>query len=167
MPSSDKPYYLVGRGELAPPTSGTYHCFTAVIPDIANDTSNNRYPVIKLPFDFAPMFVSVNAENVGGAITAQMDVEYSTSGDFTGGTSILGGHLIMTDAATVSAGHNSSDDQTMTKHIRIPEGALLYCESNVTGGTGVSDVTILIAGWIVGHSNDDPADDVSAPNTVS
>lgn len=166
MPSSEKPSHIVGRSELTGPVSGVYQSFTFLIPDIAIGETAFRCPVIKLPWDFAPLQVQVSAETIGGATTAQMDVKYHAS-DITAGTSILGAHLdISATPSTVAiAGSNSGDDTTITEGIRIPAGYLLYGESNAAGGT-VGDCTLVISGYILGHINDDPLDDISAPNSV-
>ncbi len=163
MPNSLKPSHLIGRGEFTGPVSGIYHVLTAHVDNIAAAALNQRPVVWRLPWEF--IVLRFHARSVSDDVTtATVDLKHDPT-DFTG-TSLLTAQLDLLADFTkgVTAGDNSGDTTTLVGKTRIPRDSLLYIEADTAGGTnGVEDTTFTVAGYILGHINDDEADDVSAP----
>lgn len=158
MPSSDRKAHLIGRGEMTGPVSGQYHSFTFQLDNVAASTTNRHAWFQRLPWDFRPLnvYTRTASEDV---TSATLDVRYDVS-NTVGATSILTAELDATQNLGVAAGYNSGDDTTITAGVIVPKDYILMVRLNTVGGTtGLTDVTVVISGFILGHINDSEADD--------
>lgn len=153
----------IGRTEMSGPVSGIYHSFCLNF-DCAVTGTGGREIGFYLPFQFKLLRVDAHVDEMGAGNDLDIDIRSGAAPATT--TSRIGAPLTLTaDNGTASAGPAAGDDTTISDVGNNDLGAVRsdrFLCAQYTNNTAnvVQNVTVLLSGYIMGHINDDPADDV-------